>query len=63
MMRDIEFLEKKIDVFKKQTGKSPLTLHDLVTAGIIKKIPMEPHGKKYEYVIRNGKVRSTWQKE
>jgi tetratricopeptide (TPR) repeat protein len=63
MLRDIELIEKKIEIFKKQTGKSPISLRELVNAGIIKKIPKEPHGKKYEYVLRHGKVKSTWQRE
>ncbi|HEX7320143.1 MAG TPA: hypothetical protein VF399_07300 [bacterium] len=63
MLRDIELIERKTEIFKKQTGRAPITLRELVTAGIIKKIPLEPHGKKFEYVLRSGKVRSTWQKE
>ncbi len=63
MMRDIEYLEKKIEIFKRQTGRAPVALRELVSTGIIKKTPKEPHGKKFEYVLRNGKVRSTWQDE
>jgi tetratricopeptide (TPR) repeat protein len=63
MLRDIEYIEKKIGLFKEQTGRAPATLRELITAGLIKKIPKEPHGRNYEYILRNGKVSSSWQKE
>jgi tetratricopeptide (TPR) repeat protein len=61
MMLDIAFLEEKIEIFKKHTGRTPSDLQELVNAGLIKRIPEEPHGHKYKYQLRNDKVISTWQ--
>jgi hypothetical protein len=57
MQLDIEYLDEKVAKFSEQYGRVPLNLNELLSAGILKKIPEEPHGE--SYYIKNGKVYST----
>ena len=61
MELDIQFLSKKVEEFTKKFGYQPFYLKELVTHGTIDAIPPEPHGEDYRYIIRRGKVISTWQ--
>ena len=45
--RDIRLLTRARDQFKQSTGMYPLTLEQLVSRGVIKKIPAEPFGGSY----------------
>ncbi len=54
------FLNVKLEEFERSFGYRPFYLSELVTRGFIDSIPSEPHGDEYTYVIRNGKVTSTW---
>jgi hypothetical protein len=56
--RDIQFLEKAMEVYRGVNGFYPDDLHDLVEAGVIVSIPKEPNGGRY-LLERGGKVRSS----
>lgn len=45
--RDIQYLESAVERYRKTTRRTPGTLADLVTAGIIPEIPREPSGGRY----------------
>jgi hypothetical protein len=57
MERDIRSLEVAVGRFRGRSGRDPGSLAELVRSGDLRSIPEEPHGK--QYVIENGKVRST----
>ena len=54
--RDIRMLERAIDAYRETGGAAPLMLSDLVRAGVLRGIPVEPNGGKY--ILEDGKVRS-----
>ncbi len=56
--RDIQILEKSVVAYRDRTGILPASLADLVRAGLIRKIPAEPHGGAYT-LAPDGTVRST----
>ncbi len=56
--RDLRVLEKGVSVYRQRFGKLPGTLEDLVSVGILAKIPQEPFGKRYELVPSDGSVKS-----
>jgi len=58
---DIEFLNKKIADFETKMGRKPYALNELINAGLIDSLPVEPHG--YKYVLKNGQAYSTWKKK
>ena len=45
--RDIQSLEGAVERFRQIEGRTPGTLADLVTAGIVPEIPREPNGGRY----------------
>lgn len=51
-------LEKAIGDYLAQIGRSPESLQELVRAGILKQIPVDPYGGKF-YLDENRKVRSS----
>jgi len=57
--RDIQFLERARDEYKKTRGAFPKSLQALVQAGIIPAIPREPFGGRYQIDGRTGEVFST----
>jgi|UniRef100_A0A7V6CN41 hypothetical protein len=52
--RDLEYLQKAVDKFKKEKKRVPNSLLELYKEGYIDSIPKEPFG--YLYQIKNGKV-------
>jgi len=57
--RDIRFLEEGVRRYAARYGKLPVKLEDLVTGGIILRIPEEPFGGIYELQASEGTVTST----
>lgn len=55
--RDLQNLERAVDSYRARNGVYPAKLSDLVAAGILRKIPDEPHGGRY-LLAANGEVRS-----
>ena len=55
--RDLQALEGAVASYREKTGAVPARLTDLVAAGILSRIPAEPHGGKY-ILEAEGKVRS-----
>lgn len=51
-------LEELIDRFKKEKGKSPGRIEDLITAGYIDRLPDEPYGGNW-IILKTGRVFST----
>ena len=49
-------LEKGIEQFKEQCGRPPKNLEELVTEGILKKLPSNPYQAPYTYEIENGQI-------
>ncbi len=56
--RDIRELEKAVGVYRERSGSLPKTLDDLVSAGILARIPQEPFGGRYELSPADGSVKS-----
>ncbi len=56
--RDLDRLEKAIDEYARRWGRAPDRLDDLVIAGILPALPVEPNGGRYEY-LAGEKVRSS----
>lgn len=61
MMMDIKLLNQKTIEFRNKQGRYPRVLQELVTTGLLDSLPVEPHGE--EYVIKNGRVLSTWKEQ
>jgi len=55
--RDIQILERAVDAYKLRFGGSPANLSDLVAAGLVRRIPKEPHGGRY-LIDPGGGIRS-----
>jgi hypothetical protein len=55
---DIEFLNNKVQEFKKKHEREPSDLYELVRSGLIESVPEEPHGE--SYYLKQGEVHSTW---
>lgn len=56
--RDIQELESAVEAYRKREGTLPENLSILAQAGLIRRIPEEPHGGKYLLTL-DGKVRSS----
>jgi tetratricopeptide (TPR) repeat protein len=54
-----KFLEKVAKSYKEIYGKYPDPLEDLIRAGFIKAMPIEPHGGRYVIDPRTGEVKNT----
>ena len=61
--RDIRFLEEGVRRYAARYGKLPVKLEDLVTGGIVLRIPEEPFGGIYELQASEGTVTSTGLRE
>jgi hypothetical protein len=61
--RDIRFLEEGVRRYAARYGKLPVKLEDLVTGGIVLRIPEEPFGGIYELKASEGTVTSTGLRE
>jgi len=58
MEKDIIILEEKVKTYKGLYKKAPRNLDDLISSGLLKSIPEEPHGG--EYILKeDGSVGST----
>jgi tetratricopeptide (TPR) repeat protein len=56
--RDIRELEKAVGAYRERSGSLPKTLDDLVSAGLLARIPPEPFGGRYELSSTDGSVKS-----
>ena len=56
--RDIRFLEEGVRRYAARYGQRPVRLEDLVTGGIVLRIPEEPFGGSYELKVAEGTVTS-----
>jgi hypothetical protein len=57
--RDLQTFESAIAQYRRQFGKPPGSLGDLVTSGLIPAVPLDPMGGLYLYDIVSQTVRST----
>lgn len=55
--RDIQRLERAVEAYRERFGEVPADLQGLVHAGILRRIPAEPHGGRY-FLAPDGSVRS-----
>ncbi len=55
--RDIQFLERAVAGYRKATGRLPASFAELVQAGLVAGIPVEPNGGVYQ-LLPDGTVRS-----
>lgn len=53
---NLMYLKNKINTYKRQNGKYPDSLQQLVNEGFIDKIPEPPQGMQYEYDPATGKL-------
>jgi len=60
--RDMQRLERAVEVYQKKTGQLPKELSDLVREGMIPRIPDEPYGGRY-LLSSDGKVSSSQVRE
>lgn len=56
--RDVQVLESAVEAYREKTGVPPSGPSDLVRAGLIASVPVEPNGGRY-LVSPEGKVRSS----
>ena len=61
--RDIRELERAVGLYRERSGSLPRTLDDLVSSGILAKIPEEPFGGRYELSLKDGSVKSSLMRE
>ncbi len=54
----LEILQKKVDAYTRQEGHAPASLDDLVTAGLLPRVPVDPLGGKL-FIDNKGRVNST----
>ncbi len=57
--RDLHLLEGAVDRYRKLKGSNPAKLDELVSAGILSALPVEPSGGRYLYDASTGAVSST----
>ena len=57
--RDLSLLEQAIDRYRNMKGANPLRLDELVSAGLLSALPVEPAGGRYTYDAKTGAVSST----
>ena len=57
--RDLYLLEQAIDRYRKMKGTNPPRLDELVSAGLLSALPVEPAGGRYTYDAKTGAVSST----
>jgi tetratricopeptide (TPR) repeat protein len=56
---DVKDLDEAIGVYRKQTGRPPRNLEELLRAGILGALPQDPDGHSYAYDPATGTVSST----
>ncbi len=61
--RDLQILEHALQRYAKTKGKFPISLLELVSSGILVKVPDEPYGGVYSYDPRTGVVMSSTHSE
>ncbi len=54
---DIETIQNALGLFKERTGRNPKRLDELVSKGILQKIPLDPRGNEYIYDRKEGAVK------
>lgn len=57
--RDLRVLEEGVKLYRDRVGKFPGSLQDLVSKGILVRIPVDPFGGEYQVSSSNGSVSST----
>lgn len=57
--RDFLLFGRAIEVYRHRVGSSPERLEQLVEAGLLQALPLEPFGGRYELDAETGEVRST----
>jgi hypothetical protein len=57
--RDLYLLEQAINRYRQMKGTNPPRLDELVSAGLLSALPVEPAGGRYAYDARTGAVSST----
>jgi tetratricopeptide (TPR) repeat protein len=57
--RDLQMLDRQILQYANSKGKRPVSLMELVSAGLLPGIPLEPYGGVYLYDPKTGKVMSS----
>lgn len=57
----IEYMNTGMSRYFSKTGRYPRVVSELVSSGCLDSIPAEPFGERW--VIRNGKILSTWMRE
>jgi tetratricopeptide (TPR) repeat protein len=57
--RDAQALERAAERFRAQSGRDPLSLHELVWTGHVRELPKDPFGGVYRWDPVERKVRST----
>ena len=55
---DVQDLEGAIAAYRERSGEPPRRLEDLVRAGLLKSLPLDPDGKPYRYDATSGAVTS-----
>ncbi len=59
MELDLKNMNQQVVRFTNDRGRLPVSLRELVASSYLDSIPTEPHGERF--VIRNGKVVTTWE--
>jgi hypothetical protein len=55
--RDIQYLEDAVERFRRKAGRAPVSLQELVSEGIVMRLPREPAGGRY-FLSPDGSVHS-----
>jgi len=56
--KKIAFLEHKIKIYRERYQKNPAKIGDLLSSGLLKKLPKDPYGGDF-YIMENGRVYTT----
>jgi hypothetical protein len=62
-MAIVDEIGKRVDVFRQSKGRFPQSLDELVTAGLLPKVPKDPAGVPFDYDPETGKVTIARQSE
>lgn len=52
----IDQLEQRVRLLEQRTGRRPLRLQDLVEAGLLRSVPLDPAGARFDYDQATGKI-------
>ena len=55
-LRNLALLQKGVEIFKEYKGRFPTDLHELIKEKMLKKLPEDPTGMKYEFDSEKGRV-------